>query len=92
MSLPDQVSSPAVYLMIGVIPAAAQRDIEIMGLLGQLAMCPDKLQDVTHIVREHLVDYPFSFPGWSGLARRTTQKYGLPDPLSYMQHPWRPDR
>ena len=32
------------------------------------------------------------FAGWSGLVRRTAEKYGLPGPLLYLQHPWRPDR
>ena len=39
LSMPDCLSSPLVYLSIGVLPATAQRDLEILGLLGQLAMC-----------------------------------------------------
>ena len=39
LSLPDCVSSPLVYRTIGILPATAQRDLEILGLLGQLGMC-----------------------------------------------------
>jgi hypothetical protein len=39
LSLPDCTNTESVYLSIGVLPATAQRDIEILGLLGQLAMC-----------------------------------------------------
>ena len=63
-----------------------------MGLLGQLALSPDNLQSVTIIIKDHLMEYPLDFPGWSGLAPRTAAKYGLPDPLQYLQYPWRPDR
>ena len=49
LSLPDCTSSAAVYLSIGVLPATAQRDIEILGLLGQLAMCDQDTQKVKAI-------------------------------------------
>ena len=39
LSLSDCTTSAAVYLNAGVLPATAQRDIEILGLLGQLAIC-----------------------------------------------------
>ena len=39
LSLPDCSVSASVYLCIGVLPAEAQRVIDILGLLGQLAMC-----------------------------------------------------
>ena len=41
MSMPDCVSSPLVYLTMGILTATPQRDLEILGLLGQLAMCED---------------------------------------------------
>ena len=50
MSMPDCVSSPMVYLTIGLLPATAQRDLEIMGLLGQLALCDQDDQNVKNIV------------------------------------------
>ena len=56
-------------------------------------MCPDQLQNVHHIIFDHLTQYPLDFPVWSGLVRRSAMKYSwLPDPLQYLQHPWRPDR
>ena len=39
MALPDHTPSAAVYLMIGVMPAEAVRDLEILGLFGQVAVC-----------------------------------------------------
>ena len=33
LSMLDCVSSPLVYLTMGILPATAQRDLEIMGLL-----------------------------------------------------------
>jgi hypothetical protein len=49
LSLPDCTTSAAVYLNVGVLPATAQRDIEILGLLGQLAVCDGEAQDVKKI-------------------------------------------
>ena len=92
LSLPDCTSSVAVYLSIGVLPATAQRDIEILGLLGQLAICDQETQQVRAVIEHTLTFYGADFPGWSGLVRRTCLKYGLPDPLPYLQHPWRADR
>ena len=39
ISLSDGKTSTAVYLNVGVLPATTQRDVEILGLLGQLAVC-----------------------------------------------------
>ena len=33
-SLPSSVSVPAIYLCMGILPAVAYRDIEILGLFG----------------------------------------------------------
>ena len=49
-------------------------------------------QNVKQIVIHNLTFYDEKFGGWSGLARKTAAQYGLPDPLQYMQHPWRADR
>ena len=92
MSMPDCVSSPMVYLTIGVLPAIAQRDLEIMGLLGQLALCDQGDQNVRDIIVNNLAFFNEKFAGWSGLVRTTAKMYGLPDPSQYMEHPWRPDR
>ena len=92
MSLPDCTNSAAVYLSIGVLPASGQRDIEILGLLGQLAMCDQEAQNIRAVIEHNLAFYGINFNGWSGLVRKICFKYGLPDPLQYLQHPWRPDR
>ena len=62
LSVPDCTPSAAVYLCMGVLPAAAQLDVEIS-----------------------LTFYDVNFPCWSWLVRRTCLKYGLPDPLQYLQ-------
>ena len=49
-------------------------------------------QNIRHIIENTLTFYDVSFKGWSSLARTTCLKYGLPDPLAYLKHPWRPDR
>ena len=92
MSMPDCVSSPLVYLTMGILPATAQRDLEILGLLGQLSMCDQGNQNVRDVILHNLAFFDDKFAGWSGVVRRTALEYGLPDPLSYMEHPWRPDR
>ena len=92
LSLPDCTTSAVVYLCIGVLPAAAQRDIEILGLFGQLAMCDPDTQNIKNIIEQTLTFYGGNFPGWSGVVRKTCSKYSLPDPLQYLQYPWRPDR
>jgi hypothetical protein len=92
LSLPACTTSAAVYLNIGVMPASAQRDVEILGLLGQLAMCDSESQNIRSVITNTLTFYGVNFTGWSSLVRKTCHKYGLPDPLQYMQYPWRPDR
>ena len=92
LSLPDCTSSEVVYLSIGVLPATAHRDIEILGLLGQLGQCDTEAQSVRGIVENTLTFYGINFNGWSGLVRRTCLKYDLPDPLQYLEYPWRADR
>ena len=92
MSLPDCTPSALVYLTIGILPAEAQRDLEILSLLGQLAMADPEIQNVLMLINQNLAFFYGGFAGWSGLVRRTAEKYGLPDPLLYLQHPWRPDR
>ena len=92
LSLPDCTPSAAVYLSIGVLPATAQRDVEILGLLGQLAMCDQDTQSVRAVLEHTFTFYGVNFPGWTGLVRRTCLQYGLPDPLQYLQKPWRSDR
>ena len=92
LSLPDCTTSAIVYLSAGVLPATAQRDVEILGLLGQLAVCDGEAQNVRRIIENTLTFYSVSFNGWSSLVRKTCLKYGLPDPLEYFQYPWRPDR
>ena len=57
LSLSENVTSPAVYLSCGVFPAEAQRDIEILGLMGQLAVCPDELQNIRTIIENNLAFY-----------------------------------
>ena len=90
MAVPDNTPSCSIYLVAGIFPAEAQRDLEILGLLGQLAVCPADLQHVTDIIYNNLVFYDSQFIGWSSLTRLTANKYGLPDPVQYMQSPWRP--
>ena len=92
LSLPDSVASCAVYLTMGQLPIAAERDIEVLALLGQHAACPSDLQNITEIVKRNLTIYDIDFPGFSGVARRTAALYGLPDPLQYMEYPWVPKR
>ena len=91
-SLPRMVATPAVYLTLGQLPAVAERDIEILGLLGQVAQCARELQAVTDIIEDGLTQYDIEFPGWSGLVRQTCVLYGLDDPLELIQQPWRADR
>ena len=92
LCLPDNTSSVAVYLTFGILPFEAQRDLEILGLLGQIAVCPDDQQYVREAIKNNLVFYGNNLKGWSTLARQTCQKYDLPDPLEVMTNPWRPDR
>ena len=91
-SLPSSTATPAIYLTIGLLPAVAERDLEIMGLLGQLAQCPRDIQSVADIVQDGLEKFDVNFQGWSALSRRTSILYDLEDPLEIMQEPWPSDR
>ena len=63
------MSSAAVYLNIGVFPVSAQRDVEILGLLSQLASCDEEAQNIKGIIENSLTFYRIKFNGWSGLVR-----------------------
>ena len=92
LSLPSSVAIPAIYLTMGVLPAVAERDLEIMSLLGQITQCPRDLQSVSDIIEDGLTKFDLDFSGWSGLVKRTAVLYGLMDPLELIQQPWRSDR
>ena len=62
-----------------------------LGLLGQLALCDQGNQNVRNIIEHNLAFFGLGL-GWSGVVRRTADLYDLPDPLKYMEHPWRTDR
>ena len=69
LSLPDCTTSAAVYLNVGILPATAHCDIEILVLLGQLAVCDGEAQDVRKIIENTVTFYGINFTGWSSLAR-----------------------
>ena len=87
--MPECVPSALVYLTMGVLPVSAQRDIDALGLLGQLSVCDEEEQNVKKIVNYNLAFFSDKFGGWSGLVRKTALVY---DQLKYMQNPWRPNR
>ena len=91
-SLTPSTPTPAVYLMMGALPAVAERDIQILRLVGQLAICDRDLQSVSDILENNLIEEDIHFPGWSGLARRTAALYGIIDPLELFQNPWESKR
>ena len=66
-------------MVFGIFPAEAQRDLDILGRLWQIAVCPSDIQNVTDIIFNNPVFYGTDFGGWSGLVRQTANKYGLPD-------------
>ena len=68
-SLSPSTPTPAVYLMMAVLPAAAERDIQILRLLGQLAICDRDQQPVSTSLENNLGEEDINFVGWSGLAR-----------------------
>ena len=69
-----------------------ERDLQILRLVGQLAICDRNLQSVSDIVENNLIEESIDFPGWSGIARRTAAIYNLSDPLELFQNPWQSDR
>ena len=81
-----------VYLMMGIVPAVAMRDVQILQLVGQLAMCDRELQNVSDIIQDNLASQNIDFPGWSGIARRTAAIYNLKDPLDLFNDPWESHR
>ena len=56
---------------MNILPATAQRDLEILRLLGQLALCDQDDQNVRIIVQYNLTFFNEKFGGWSGLVRET---------------------
>ena len=63
LAVTDYTASCAVYLTSGIFPAEAQRDLDILRLLGQIAMCLSDLQTVTAIIHHHLQFYGADCPG-----------------------------
>ena len=68
MCLPQGTPSASVYLILGVLPFEAQRDIEILGLFGQISICPSDQQNVRDIIFHNLTFYGNSLKGWSTLV------------------------
>ena len=79
MSLPPAVPTPVIYLMCGILPAVAERDLQIMRLVSQLSMCSQDIQTVLDIVENHRVKNNIQFPVWSGVAWRMAAIYSLED-------------
>ena len=61
MSMPDCTPSALVYLAIGILPAEAQRDLEILSLLGQLAMADEEIQNVLLLIKHNLAFFDGGF-------------------------------
>ena len=78
LSLLDCTTSAAVYLNIGVMPASAQHDVEILGLLGQLALCDGESQNLRLVIINKLTFYGANLTGWSSLVRKTSTDYQIP--------------
>ena len=57
LAVPDNTPSCSIYLVSGLFPAEAQRDLDVMGLLGQIAICLKDLQNVTKIIHHHYHDH-----------------------------------
>ena len=49
------------YLSVGVLPATAQRDLEILGCLGQLALSDMDDQNVRKIILHNLTFFDDNF-------------------------------
>jgi hypothetical protein len=54
MAVPENTPSCSIYLISDIFPAEAQKDLDILGLLVQLAVCPSDLQNVTDIIYNNL--------------------------------------
>ena len=57
-----------------------------------MTLCDQEDQNVRASILHNLAFFGDEFTGWSAVVRKTTLEYGLPDPLQYLQHPWRPAR
>ena len=66
---------------MGILPESAQCDIEILGLLGQLAVCDGDAQNIRDVIENALTFHGINFTGWSTLVRRAYLQYNLPEPL-----------
>ena len=57
IAVPDNTPSCSIYLVtvLGILPAKAQRDLDILGLLGHIAVCPSDLKNVKDIISNNLV-------------------------------------
>ena len=69
MSIPGWTPSAAVYLFMVILLASAQCGIEILGLLGQLAVFDGDAQNIRDVLGNTLTFYGINFTGWSGLVR-----------------------
>ena len=55
IAVPDNTPSCSIYLVLGILPAEAQRVIYILGMLGHIAVCPSDLKNVKDIISNNLV-------------------------------------
>ena len=55
IAVPDNTPSSSIYLVLGILLAEAQRDLDILGLLGHIAVCPLDLKNVKDIISNNLV-------------------------------------
>ena len=77
LAVPDNTPSCSIYLVAGIFPAEAQRDLDILGLLGQLAVCDGEAQDVKTIIENTLTFYGISFTGLLPTPLETGQVEGI---------------
>ena len=63
LAVPDNTPSCSINLVSGLFPAEVQKDLDLMGLLGQLAICSKDLQNGTDIIHHSLVFYCSKFCG-----------------------------
>ena len=54
VAIPENTQSCSIHLVFGILPAKAQRDLDILGLLWQIAVFPSDLQNDTDIISNNL--------------------------------------
>ncbi len=83
--LPKNTATPAIYLLVGAIPAEGLLDMKILSFFNRICQQDKSLEH--EIVGRQLAIKDSSSNSWTSVVKRSLQKYDLPDAHSLFRNP-----